>query len=484
LARSFLGGVILVGAGAAAFGVQLLSRSGRAELSQPIADTQPASIAEPGLVEQGSSTTPPEQSPLLAAAEPVPLGEELGPVAPKTDALANVSVAAPALPFGAQRRSTTFGKAASFKDALEKSAGLTRDEATELIDALAGTLDFRRSQPTDAITVERDLEGKLTRFEYRSGLLQRYEAVRTPAGKLAAKQVDIPIRTVRIERGGILAGSLGDALEGLSLGRTLAGVFSEVFEGKVNFSADARNGDTFRIIVDEEYVEGTFLRYGNVLALEYRGAKTGVHQAFWHDPEDGDGDFYDASGRALHGGWLRTPLRYDHVSSGFGMRFHPVLKRKKLHNGIDYAAGTGTPVRAAATGTVTFAGPKGANGNLIVISHFSGYESFYAHLSRFAPGIKKGTKVTQRQLIAYVGSTGRSTGPHLHFSLKRQGRFIDPSAQLNGPGLPMAQAELPEYRRRARQLAAALSRIQAEQPKPVASQDDAPVPLDSGDEEL
>jgi murein DD-endopeptidase MepM/ murein hydrolase activator NlpD len=479
-----LGGLILVGASAAAFGVQLLSRSGRAELSQPIPDTQSSEALDLGGSELGSSTATPEQPPPLVPSEPLPLRDpDHTPSSEPAPAADDILQATP-LPFSAQRRSTTFGKASSFKDALEKSAGLSKEEATELIDALAGTLDFRRSQPTDAITVERDLEGKLTRFEYRAGLLQRYEAVRSPSGKLVSKQVDVPIRTVRVERGGIVAGSLGDALEGLSLGRTLAGVFSEVFEGKVNFSSDTRSGDTFRIIVDEEYVEGTFLRYGNVQALEYRGSKTGVHQAFWHDPSDGDGDFYDASGRALHGGWLRTPLRYDHVSSGYGMRFHPVLKRKKLHNGIDYAAGTGTPVRAAATGTITFAGAKGANGNLLVISHVSGYESFYAHLSRFAPGIKKGTKVTQRQLIAYVGSTGRSTGPHLHFSLKRHGRFIDPSKQLNGPGLPMAQSELPEYRRKARQLAAALSRIQAEQPKPVATQDDAPVPLDSGEEEL
>src|SRR5690606_9983461 len=112
------------------------------------------------------------------------------------------------------------------------------------------------------------------------------------------------------------------------------------------------------------------------------------------------------------------------------------------------AASPGTPVRAAASGVVTFVGPKGPNGNLIAISHPQGYETFYAHLSRFAPGLKRGTKVEQRQLIAYVGSTGRSTGPHLHFTLKRNGKFVDPATQLNGPGLPLPARELPEFKRR------------------------------------
>ncbi len=377
-----------------------------------------------------------------------------------------------------------FGTAISFKHALENSAGLTRNESNELIEALTGVLDFRRSQPTDTLTVERDEAGALTRFEYRSGLTQRYEAARQPDGKLKGRQIQVPIRVVRVSKGGIVEGSLGDALDGLSLGRTLAGVFAEVFEGKVNFSTDTRSGDSFRIVLEEEYVGDTLLRYGNVRALEYKGGRSGTLQAFWHEPKDGDGDFYDATGRAMHGGWLRTPLRYDHVSSGYGMRFHPVLKRKQLHNGIDYAAGSGTPVRAAASGVVTFAGPKGANGNLLVIRHASGYETFYAHLSRFATGIKKGSKVKQRQNVAYVGSTGRSTGPHLHFSLKRNGRFVDPMSQLNGPGVTMAPNELPEYRRSVRELTAVLSRIPLQAPAQVTAPSKVAEPGDMGEEEL
>jgi murein DD-endopeptidase MepM/ murein hydrolase activator NlpD len=385
-----------------------------------------------------------------------------------------------------ERTSHTFGKALSFRDALEH-AGLSRDESTELIAGLSGVIDFRRSHPEDTFTLARSESGALERFEYRASLTQRYEATRDSSGKWQARQLDIPLRVRRVAKSGVVVGSLGDTLEALKLGRSLAGVFSEVFEGQVSFSTDTRAGDEFRIIFDEEYVDDTFLRHGAVHAVEYKGEKTGKLRAFWYEVQ-GDGDFYDEHGRALHGGWLRTPLRYDHVSSGFGMRFHPVLKRKQLHNGIDYAASSGTPVHAAAAGTVTFAGPKGANGNLVVIAHAQGFESFYAHLSRFATGLKSGARVKQRQVIAYVGSTGRSTGPHLHFSLKKSGKFLDPASQLNGPGLPMSAATLPDYKRRVRELNAALEKLTPERPLIVAPSSQPASPgstgADLGEEEL
>jgi len=389
----------------------------------------------------------------------------------------------PADPRASSRVQRSFGQAISFKDALEKN-GLSRDEANQVINGLTPVMDFRRSQPDDSLIMERDSTGVLVRFEYRSGLTQRYEARRNEAGSFDGKQIQVPIRHERVAKGGTVNGSLGDALEGLKLGRSLAGVFAEVFEGKVNFSTDTRAGDTFRIIFDEDYVENTFLRYGAIHAIEFNGAKAGHLTAFWHSAKGEEGDFYDATGRALHGGWLRTPLRYDHISSSYGMRMHPVLKRKKLHNGIDYAAGTGTPVRAAASGTITFIGPKGPNGNLVAISHAQNYESFYAHLSRFSPGLKRGAKVDQRQVIAFVGTTGRSTGPHLHFSLKRSGDFLDPASQLNGPGLPMATKDLPEFKRQVRELTTALERVPIERPAPVTSSAPGDAPLDLGEEEL
>lgn len=368
-----------------------------------------------------------------------------------------------------------FGSARAFRSALI-AASLTGDEADAVIAALEDVMDFRRCRPEHELVVERGGDGSLRRFEYRASVTQIYEAVRDGEGKLVGRQVEVPVERIRLRRGGTIRRSLGTALERAGLGRSLVGVFVEVFERNVSFATDTRTGDTFRIIVDEERIGGEFLRYGTVHAIEVRGQRLGEHQAFWFAPREDLADFYDATGRAVHGGWLRTPLRYDHISSPFDpRRRHPILRRIMPHNGVDYAAPTGTPVWAAADGVVTFVGERGANGNLVSLRHDNGYETFYAHLSRFAPGLEVGQRVRQRQPIGYVGSTGRSTGPHLHFGLKRNGRFIDPQAELNGPGRMMPAAYLPRFRREVRALQAELARIPVE-PADGADEPEEPEP--------
>ncbi|HEY6879921.1 MAG TPA: M23 family metallopeptidase [Polyangiales bacterium] len=448
--RSALRNKRLAQIGAIAGGVLALCVGGyvllRGHASDEVAVEQAGSAVDDtrALVEPEPPPPPPPPPPVAAAPSP--------------------DAPAPRLPGKYER---AFGKSLSFGDALLK-AGLANDETNAVISALTGSFDFRRAQPDDTMLFERGEGGLLTRFEYRASPTVRYEAVRNEVGGFVGHQIQLTIETKRVARGGYVEGQLGDALEGMKLGRALTGVFADVLGGKVHFSTETRAGDTFRVVVDEEYVDGAFLRYGTVHALEYRGEKAGTARAFYYESKTTEGDFFDERGRALHGGWLRTPLRYDHISSGFGVRLHPILKKKIRHDGIDYAAPSGTPVRAAAAGTVRTVGPRGVNGNLISIVHPHGYETFYAHLSRFAPGLKPGSRVKQRQLIAYVGSTGRSTGPHLHFALKRNGALIDPNSQLNGPGLPLAARELPDFNARVKSLGEELGAIELERPTPVA----------------
>lgn len=360
---------------------------------------------------------------------------------------------------GSVRVVRRFGEARGFRPALV-NAGCTGSEADALISALDDVIDFRRCRPTHELVVERDPDGILQRFEYRASTTQIYEARRNADGDLEGRQVEVPIEIVRLRRGGTVRSSLGSALERAGLGRQLVGTFVESFERHVNFNTQTRAGDTFRIIVDEERVEGEMLRYGTVHALEVRGERIGEHQAFWYEAREGRGEFHDDTGRALHGGWLRTPLRFDHISSPFDpRRMHPILRRIQPHNGIDYAAGSGTRVWAAADGTVAFVGPRGANGNLVTLRHANGFETAYAHLLRFAPGLEAGDEVEQRQLIGYVGSTGRSTGPHLHFGLKRHGRWVDPATELNGPGRMLPARQVGPFRQQVRELQAELAEI-------------------------
>ncbi|HKU36630.1 MAG TPA: M23 family metallopeptidase [Polyangiales bacterium] len=387
-----------------------------------------------------------------------------------------------ALAFGALARiEHKFGSAKSWKEALVRG-GASGAEADEIIAALGKLVDFRRGKPDDLFIFERDADKTLHAFEYRASVTEIYRASRSSeSGALRGVKVLVPIESRRIARGTYIAGTLGHSLSALGLGPSLASSVIEAFDTKVTFTRDTRAGDSVKLIVNEEYVDGNFLRYTPVQAVEYSSERLGKLQAFWFEPTKGDGEFFDPSGRAVHGGWIRTPLRYDHISSPYNLRRrHPILKRIVPHLGIDYSASTGTPVTAAADGVISFAGPRGPNGNLVSIKHNNGFESHYAHLWRIGPGIKPGVKVTQRQSIGFVGSTGRSTGPHLHFALKRYGKFLDPASQLNGPGEMLPAAHLPAFRANVQRLRAELEHIPlAEAP----STEDLPKADEPGDEE-
>ena len=358
---------------------------------------------------------------------------------------------------GLQRFETQFGDALGFRPALV-AAGLSSNECADVEQALDGVLDFRRCRPEDRIVYERDPAGELVGLEYHDEATSYVVVQRDDEGALEAERVERELETQRVARSGVVRTSLGDAIENAGLGRTLVGVFVEVFDGKVNCSTQARAGDRFRVLVEEERLEGEFLRWGQVHALEYTGQRAGELRAFWFHPRGQErGNWYDETGRELRGSWLRVPCRYDRISSPFDpRRMHPILRRIHPHNGVDFAASTGTPVWAAADGTVTWAGPKGANGNLVSIRHEGGYMTHYAHLHRIQRGIRRGVRVDQRQLIGAVGTTGRSTGPHLHFGLKRNGRFLDPMEVLNGPGRMLPAGQLGRFRRRMRELRAEL----------------------------
>lgn len=344
------------------------------------------------------------------------------------------------------RYETLFGSVPSFRGAL-LNAGLESDECNQVEQALKHIVDFRRCRPEHKLVVERDDNGGLKHFEYHPSATEFVEVSRGEDGLFRAEQIRIKVERQPIARAASVQTSIGDGLVEIGLPAGLAAFFTEAFEGRINFPLQARKGDVFRIIVDEERVDGEFLRYGRVHALEYDGQRTGKAQAFYYQASNVIGQFYDDTGRAMQGGWLRTPLRYDRLSSRFNpRRFHPILKRTMPHLGIDYAAGTGTPVWAAADGRVKSAGRKGPNGNLVTIRHSGGFETYYAHLHRIKGGIRPGTRVKQHELIGFVGSTGRSTGPHLHFGLKKYSRYIDPITELNGPGLRMAPRDLPAFK--------------------------------------
>ncbi len=205
----------------------------------------------------------------------------------------------------------------------------------------------------------------------------------------------------------------------------LAFELSEIYAWDIDFFSDIRNGDSVKIIVEELWAGDVFKGYGNILAAEF--LNNGTVKKSYRFEDDGYTDYYDGNGNSLRKTLLKSPLRFKYISSRFSKRrFHPILRIYRPHLGIDYAAPIGTPVSAVGDGTVLYSGYKGQNGKMVRIKHRRGFQTYYGHLSRIHRKIKRGAKVSQGDIIGYVGSTGLSTGPHLDYRIKFNGKFVNP----------------------------------------------------------
>lgn len=200
---------------------------------------------------------------------------------------------------------------------------------------------------------------------------------------------------------------------------------ADILGSKIDFMQDLRKGDRFRVVYEAHSHNGKSVGAGRVLALEFINQDK-TYDAAWFAPEQGPGGYYSFDGSSLKGAFLRTALEFSRISSTFGIRKHPIHGKWMGHQGVDYAAGSGTPIRATANGTVEFIGQQNGYGNVIILKHYNKITTLYAHQSRFAANLKKGDSVEQGQLIGYVGSTGWATGPHLHYEFRIDNKPVDP----------------------------------------------------------
>ncbi len=229
-----------------------------------------------------------------------------------------------------------------------------------------------------------------------------------------------------------------------------------IFDYDIDFALDIREGDRFTVIYEERFANGHKLRGSRILAAEFinRGK---VYRALRFTDERGHSDYYDPQGRSLHKAFIRTPVKFTRISSRFNLhRMHPILHRIRAHKGVDYAAPRGTPVKATGNGRVIFAGRKGGYGNVVIIQHGKRYSTLYGHLSRFRKGIHRGVRVKQGQIIAYVGATGRATGPHLHYEFRVNGVHKDPLKVHLPKAEPLHGKALRQFRRQTAPLLAQL----------------------------
>lgn len=222
-------------------------------------------------------------------------------------------------------------------------------------------------------------------------------------------------------------------------------LYADMFAWDIDFAIETRAGDTYKILYEELSRNGEFVRTGKVLAGKH--VNQGVEfYAFYFVNSDGKGAYYDEEGNAVEKAFLRAPVNYRYVTSGFSSaRFHPVLGKTIPHNGVDYAAAAGTPIISVADGVVTRLGWQGAYGNRIEVRHNERYSSQYSHMSAYVKDMKTGDRIAQGEVVGYVGSTGLSTGPHVHFSMTERGSYVDPGKIDVPDGEPVAEEDREEF---------------------------------------
>ncbi len=318
--------------------------------------------------------------------------------------------------------------------------GLAQLEAHGVIEALDDHVDLRRLRPGEIGLAYFDPAAKLTGLRIDVAGKGWVALERDGAGWTSAvHRFEREVRVRRIE--GVLEGYLVQAVARAGGRPQVADAMSRVLQWDLDFNRDLRVGDRFAVLYEEVFLDGDFAGVGQVLALTYenRGRR---HEAYRY----GERGYYDADGRPLQKMFLRSPLPFTRVTSRFSnRRFHPILKVHRPHYGVDYGAPRGTPVRVTASGTVTFAGRNGGAGKMIRVRHANGYETSYLHLSGYARGVRRGKRLSQGEVIGYVGSTGLSTAPHLDYRVKRHGRWIDPLRLKSEPVKPIPAHLLADY---------------------------------------
>lgn len=280
-------------------------------------------------------------------------------------------------------------------------------------------------KPGHEFEAQTDADGNLLSLEYQLDNDQFITVKHTDNGyeanKIAHQLVKRPIlKSAQIKS------SLFGATDDANIPDSIAIQIAEMFESDIDFHTDLRRGDHFNVIYEGSYDEGELVKTGDVLAAEFvNNGKT--YRAVGFRNSNGEMQYYSPEGKSLHKSFLRSPLEFTRISSGFTLgRFHPILQRMRAHKGVDMAAPTGTRVKASGDATVDFVGQKGGYGNVIVLKHANGVSTVYGHLSRFAPGLHRGEKVAQGEVIGFVGMTGLATGPHLHYEFLINGEHRDP----------------------------------------------------------
>ncbi|HEY2359321.1 MAG TPA: M23 family metallopeptidase [Phenylobacterium sp.] len=332
-------------------------------------------------------------------------------------------------------------------EAAVQRAGVAPAEAHLAVEMLAKAMDtvhIKAGMLIDAaIAMPRSERGeaRLIGLSLRTGPATALTLSRSFDGALSLRELDEKIRDETTVADGSIEGSLYESAARIGATPTITAEVAKLFSHKIDFQRDIQPGDSFKLVFDRKVTEaGRTVEAGDLQYAELHNVK------FYRFARGNDVEYFDEFGKNIKGFLLRTPVDGARITSLFGMRKHPVLGYTRAHQGIDFGAGTGTPILAAGDGVVAQAGPWGGYGNWLRIRHSAGWDTGYGHISRYAKGIRPGVHVHQGQVVAYVGSTGLATGPHLHYEIWKNGQRVNPIGAKVPQGSELAGGELARFR--------------------------------------
>src|SRR5436190_2994538 len=331
--------------------------------------------------------------------------------------------------------------------------GVAEEDAARLLQMK----EFRRLRPGATVTGQIGAGGELARLDYLGGRDSLSVIVRDGDGFRALEE-RAPLQTRLVMKSGIIRSSLFAATDEAAIPDSIAMQLADIFGGDIDFHRGLRKGDRFSVVYEQQTLNGRAVRVGRVLAADFRNQGKS-HRAVHYSGPEGKGGYYAADGKNLRKAFLRSPLEYSRISSGFGLRHHPFLQTWRAHNGVDYAAPAGTRVRAVGDGVIDFVGQQGGYGNVIIVRHPGNITTVYAHLMGFTRGLRKGVNVAQGDIIGAVGQSGWATGPHLHYEFRTSGQARNPLAVVLPAALPIAANEIAAFRTQADPLAVRLELI-------------------------
>ncbi len=315
---------------------------------------------------------------------------------------------------------------------------------------------MRQLRPGKIIHAQTTSDGNLQSLRYLFGneelfLIEKAEQ----AYQISEQKIELESQIQM--KSGTVNSSLFAAADNAGIPNAIAVQMIDILASEIDFYRDLRRGDRFTVVYETLMDnDGEFTKNGKVLAIEFAN-RNKIYQAIHFESSNGSSGYYTPTGESLRKAFLKAPLDFSRISSGFSKkRFHPVLKKWRAHKGIDYAAPRGTPIKTTANGVIKYIGTQRGYGKLIIVKHNDQYETAYGHLSNFAKGLKKGSRVNQSDIIGYVGMTGMATGPHLHYELRVNGVQRDPAKVILPTAPPIAKKDASAFQNQAASLIARL----------------------------